>query len=263
MVRQRYVSKEVTHFVGSGLKEEEEQYSVLVHGILKSGWLKYSPENPDPVEVLREKAFVYSKGPSASVEDMYTPYVVCFCDIPISDFEIHMSKYSHFGLSFTKTFLIEKGACPVFYVAENSGTLSLGGMPEELAARFKNVYPRDLAFRQNINNYLDLFRKLASPRGSSPFTEPGPIHLTEEDKRDLRSIQFFLDVNIFSFLKYFDAKASDENPRNVYMEREWRVLGDVKFKLDDVCRVLIPSKYAKRFRTDLPEYSGQFTFVDL
>jgi hypothetical protein len=46
------------------------------------------------------------------------------------------------------------------------------------------------------------------------------------------------------------------------MEREWRVIGDVKFALEDVHRVFMPERYAERFREDLPNYIGQLTFSD-
>jgi hypothetical protein len=67
---------------------------------------------------------------------------------------------------------------------------------------------------------------------------------------------------VFPFIKYFDDLASDEDEANVYMEREWRVIGDVKFALVDVHRVFMPEHYAERFRADLPNYKGQLTFSD-
>ena len=67
---------------------------------------------------------------------------------------------------------------------------------------------------------------------------------------------------VFSFIKYFDESTSDEDEANVYMEREWRVIGDVKFALADVHRVFMPERYAERFRADLPNYTGQLTFSD-
>ena len=45
------------------------------------------------------------------------------------------------------------------------------------------------------------------------------------------------------------------------MEREWRRYGDLDFTLDDVCRVYLPARFAKRLRSDLPEYYGQVTFA--
>jgi hypothetical protein len=256
---QRYVSEELTHFVGRG-KSEEEQYSVLVESILKSGWLKYYPVNPTPAEVLPSGSFVHGRHPGAPVDEMFTPYRVCFCDIPVTDLEIHMRKYSRFGLSFLKPYLIGKGANPVLYVARNSGALSMG-MPEEIAPTHGKGHPREVVFEQNLNQYISLARRLMESDDSSPFAERGPGHLSEEQRAFMR-LQFFLDVNVFSFIKYFDDSTSDEDPANVYMEREWRVLGDVNFDLKDVYRVFLPQMYGARFREDLPEYAGQVTFVE-
>lgn len=71
-----------------------------------------------------------------------------------------------------------------------------------------------------------------------------------------------MNVYVFSFLKYFDATTSDEDPENFYMEREWRVLGDVKFELKNVHRIFLLPSYAERFREDMPGYTGQVTFVE-
>jgi hypothetical protein len=109
---QRYISKELTHFVGRGLSEEE-QYSFLVDSILKSGWLRHSPRAvvPGPTEVLQSGGVSLSiapNDPDIPPGELYKPQVVCFCDIPVSDLEIHIRKYSPFGLSFLKPFLVEK-----------------------------------------------------------------------------------------------------------------------------------------------------------
>jgi hypothetical protein len=46
------------------------------------------------------------------------------------------------------------------------------------------------------------------------------------------------------------------------MEREWRVLGDVRFSVAEVERVVLPRELAKRLRSDLPNYNGQVSFSD-
>jgi hypothetical protein len=76
----------------------------------------------------------------------------------------------------------------------------------------------------------------------------------------VHSLNSFLNIYVFSHVKYFDDATADEDPANVYMEREWRVLGDVNFSLSDVRRVFLPEEFAERFRIDLPEYTGQLTF---
>src|SRR5687767_7811114 len=57
---------------------------------------------------------------SISTREMYKGTVVCFADIPVSDLEIHMRKYGLVGISFLKTFLLQRGANPVFYNASES-----------------------------------------------------------------------------------------------------------------------------------------------
>jgi Putative abortive phage resistance protein AbiGi, antitoxin len=163
---------------------------------------------------------------------------ICFCDIPVTDLEIHMNKYSRFGLSFLKRFLIGKGANPVMYVAENSQALSFR-LPESTR---DEPWPRRRVFERNIE-LLEEYRR--DNRGKFPM-----------------NLEYFLDILVLPFIKYFDDSASDEHKANVYMEREWRVIGDVKFALADVHRVFMPERYAERFRADLPNYNGQLTFSD-
>jgi hypothetical protein len=122
----------------------------------------------------------------------------------------------------------------------------------------RKLWPRHELFRENIDLYQILYRALIET-DPSPFREGKPGHFTEE-QRMLHTLNFFLRNLVFSFIKYFDDSTADEDQANVYMEREWRVLGDINFTLADVYRVFMPERYAKRFREDLPTYTGQLTF---
>ena len=75
-------------------------------------------------------------------------------------------------------------------------------------------------------------------------------------------MQRFFDFHIFSFIKLFDDSLPDKDPENYYMEREWRLLGNLKFSFDNVVRVILPQKFAQQFRNDIPDYVGQITFSD-
>jgi len=116
---QRYISGELTHFVG-GDKEVSDKYSSdqecfeLLVTILKSGVLKAPPLSTDPAVEITAQTVV--SGTSFSARDMYRSSVVCFCDIPLADLSLHMNKYSRFGISFTKGTLLPKGVNPVFYL---------------------------------------------------------------------------------------------------------------------------------------------------
>jgi hypothetical protein len=92
--------------------------------------------------------------------------VVCFCDIPDTDLAIHVRKYSRFGLAFKKDFLIERGACPVFYVA-NESPVSTNRVfsPDDFLARIKaasakGYVDRALYFDTSIRAILDLLAAL-------------------------------------------------------------------------------------------------------
>jgi hypothetical protein len=240
MPTQRYVSPELTHFVGKGLSEDQ-QYSLLVNDILKPGWLMHPPiDGRKPNEVLRGSPLVGgSRTPDIDSTEAVYSQVVCFCDIPVTDLDIHMNKYSRFGLSFLKPFLVGKGANPVLYVANNSPALSFG-LPGSRSGY--DLWPRRRVFEGNFELFEEYRRKM---HDEFPLT-----------------LKFFLDMLVFAFIKYFDDSTSDEDEANVYMEREWRVLGDVNFALADVHRVFMPERYAERFRGDLPNYTGQLTFSD-
>ena len=96
--RQRYVSGELTHFVGSG-KSEERQYELLVH-ILRTGHLWHPPFDG---ALTNLNAIPRNK---ASDHTMFGSSCICFCDIPVADFGIHVAKYSRFGIGFRKDYLV-------------------------------------------------------------------------------------------------------------------------------------------------------------
>jgi hypothetical protein len=229
---------------------------------LTSGWLTHPPHNPSISGNLHVKK-------DAPLAEMYSPEVVCFCDIPVDDLNIHTAKYSHFGLAFLKSFLIKNGANPVFYVAANSVAHVLAdlsnatqrrGMNRPTITKTDDLFdktPRSQHFETMLKEYLDVFHQLQEiimKRSASPGVPKDFLRLTE--------LRRFIDFQLFSFIKVFDDAKTDEDPANYYMEREWRMLGNLKFGLNDVCRVLLPEPYSARFRSDLPDYSSQITFLD-
>jgi abortive phage resistance protein AbiGi (putative antitoxin) len=105
-----------------------------------------------------------------------------------------------------------------------------------------------------FHSMMERFRELIM----NTRTTPG----VPDEHRRLHELLMFLEFRLFSYVKCFDESLGDEDPANFYMEREWRVVGNVQFELNDVRRVLIPSVYAVRFRAEIPEYYGQITFAD-
>ena len=221
MAHQRYVSNELTHFVGGGLKSHEERFNLLAT-ILKTGVLHTQPSMVDgPV------CFTWGFPISVDADEMFSAYCVCFCDIPLADLGIHIGKYGPFGIAFTKGFLVGKGASPVFYIAKDA--LSQGKYPA--GRRFEEL----LTLATKVTN---------NGRGRG-------------DPRDLWTL---MEWHLLTYLKPFDSQLVEEHKKNYYMEREWRVIGGFRFQVDDVARVIIPREFARKFREVMPEYIGQISF---
>lgn len=223
---QNYISSELTHFLGRGLSQEE-QYTLMIK-IVKEGVLK-TKKWPD--NVISSQDMDMSK--SFSTNELFNNLMVCFCDIPLSEMCIHMNKYSSFGLAFKKEFLLKKGVNPVNYIDINSQ------MQNE---SWINLFDK---FAKKINKYLnnELIRE----------------DITSHDSMEIVDMRFFIETYIMSYIKFFDSLKEESDSENYYMEREWRSLTKVDFKLKDVCRIIIPVSYLKKFLDEFPEYSGHIS----
>jgi hypothetical protein len=290
---QRYVSHELTHFVGRG-KPEGEQYTIFVNKILKTGWLTYPPHDPN-----RPRSLALDLSQPISTDQALRYEVVCFCDIPETDLALHVRKYSRFGLALRKLFLIERGACPVFYVANESPTSVMELWPpgnfmtaQVELARQRGVIDRALLFSVSARQIIDIFAALdaiSNDEGKRYFQSGGTLSADEAKSRlrtllnlsdvqasaieqalrgnqqaahTIGNLRNFLINEVFSFIKCFEAIRSFDDQENYYMEREWRIANHLQFTLDDVTHIFLPAAYARRLRMDLPEYVGQITFVD-
>lgn len=238
MSMQRYVSDELTHFVGRSFRSQynahERQFELLVR-ILKSGRLG---KNLDAsVDFRQDKSFSHN--------EYYRSNVVCFSDIPVPDLGIHMGKFSCFGLAFHKLFLIGNGANPVYYVARNSRIQTLGGGMESQGQFFEEKHQKLWAF------YHEFVKENPRDGGGDELGKPGV---------QVKEMFEFLVYHFFSFVKFYDEGLPPDDDRNYYMEREWRVFGNLDFGLEDVRRVIFPKRFARSFREQVPDYYGEITF---
>jgi hypothetical protein len=251
---QRYVSTELTHFVGRG-KARDEQYRLLLT-ILRSGELRSDPSRPPGSPGVSWTTL----NSSFSEREMYHFPGVCFCDIPVADLSLHIGKYSAFGISFTKRFLVKRGASPVFYVAKDSdidpGGNAEAGMRQSSAA----PYTRAVLFNEMTASFHKSAHTLL--RLASTVTESDGPKARElaEAGNSLAQLAPYIDEYVFSYCVPFDSTLDESDKRHFYMEREWRVRGDVRFTLTDVERVVLPREYGSSFRSELPAYEGQLSF---
>ncbi len=126
---QRYISKELTHFTGQG-KRKGSQYKLLIK-ILREGWIAYPKHNTETRVRL-----AINPNAKISQNEMYFPQMVCFCDIPVEDLTLHIKKYSSFGISFNKDFIVQQGGVPVHYIPTQSHVKALLNITPEQSVEF-------------------------------------------------------------------------------------------------------------------------------
>jgi len=203
---QRYVSKELTHFVGRKFRDEcstaaeaeEKQYSLLTT-ILLSGQLGIH----SGASVQRAVG-----GPaSLSSNLLYNPQVVCFCDIPLEDLSIHRQKYSSFGLAFSKRLLVEKGATPIYYVSANSRSFL-----SPHVSFLQKTGRSTASWGEVFDNYHDEYEEKAGElsRLAADYKASIPQVLNAAINR-LLNLQFDLWFLLFANIKFFDASKDDSD----------------------------------------------------
>ena len=157
-----------------------------------------------------------------------------------------MAKYSEFGISFPKLFMVKRGTSPVFYVSKIGDIRELGSGV---------TVSRDAYFDEMGEAYDGLVKQLdrlclrQNPSLGLVTSQANGVH-------------HLLDHHVLSFMKFFDPTLADDDPDNFYMEREWRIRGGLRFTLNDVVRITVPGRFEERFRSDLPDYCGPIEKVE-
>lgn len=256
---QNYVSNELTHFVGRHLNDGE-RFDLLIK-IINDGWILHPPFIPS----ISGTIGINIK--ASKLEDIVTPEITCFADIPIQDLHLHMGKYSNFGLSFNKQFLVEKGANPVLYVVQNANDKILKDRSERDPFEWSPNYSsyktisRDELYKENVKKYFNFWIDIRDFLRAEELRQ-GQREEISKNLANLKEVNKFLIRHVFAFMKPFDASKSDDDLHNYYMEREWRLVGNLQFDISDINRLLIPKSYAKELRERLPGYSGEITYTD-
>ena len=182
--------------------------------------------------------------------------IVCFCDIPVEGLELHMRKYSRFGVAFLKSFLVAKGANPVFYVARDAVVPGITFVPTGSGS----IEPRQDVTRAEL---LDCIHKEAMTLTTQNYDLMSPSGNPDLQKLLYRAenLRQLLYQVVLAFVKPFDSTEPEESKNNYYMEREWRVYGDVLFQLADVRQIFLPPSYSDSFRKDFPALGSAITEV--
>jgi len=258
-----YVSEHLTHFVGRS-KPEADQYALL-RRILERRWLLHSPFEERPtlgIAIYPDRLL--------SKNDMLVPDMICFCDIPIDHLGIHTQKYSRFGVAFPRHTLVARGASPVMYVAANSAVLvkkpeyrrppdKESITPEEYEKRKAEPLKEEEFHREPKGALLDSYMEgfWSAWQKKEPFEKGSAGADVAETLQKEKVSVIFLLTHLFGFLKVFDAALPADHPDNYYMEREWRLYGNLHFESGEVSQVIVPPEYVERCRSECPEYAAR------
>jgi len=168
-----------------------------------------------------------------------------------------MKKYGCFGIAFRKPFLVTRGANPAFYVVKDS--ILPGGQMLPTGSG-------SLEVSQDITRAETMDR--IHTEASSLSTKTYEVMLRESCDQEFRDYLFRVDPLLWlvyktalAFVKPFDSSEPEDSVNNSYMEREWRVYGDLPFAVRDVARIILPAAYADRFRGQFPDYGGELTLI--
>lgn len=215
-----YISRHLYHYVGSSSPSNDDANYQRLCSILNSGYLKASHEivGSPPLGVRLK---VDSVGHLLK-NNYVDPNVVCFCDISVGQISRHTITYGKFALSFSREYLLNWGARPVIYIPYFRGdNLGIHGGKVHL----------DLSF---IDEVLSKY---------------------SEEYGDIEKAQDKYHLRVLSFLKSYDGMLPFDDPKNYYMEREWRALGRVRFNKQDIQSVCMPLSYKEKFLLDFPDYN--------
>jgi hypothetical protein len=253
-----YVSPWLTHFVGRRLKTPDQlktydaQCRLLIDilsGRRLGQWKRQGNFVIDPAAM--------NVGSGSICKDEFILHnPVCFCDIPQNELKRHIAHYSPFGLAFTKAFLLQQGANPVFYVAKGSVTnppsvYDFDSDPQVAVEMLSMAQQTPYVAVKRCEFFDELVSNLR--RVFPPPWPPGTPGDAVDPYRDIqRRVAMDLFRHVFAFTKLFDESLPQDHPDNFYMEREWRVAGFVRFELSDIQLVYVPPGYAQRIRERFP-----------
>jgi hypothetical protein len=240
----KYISNELIHFIGRKLENDSQRYNLL-KTILQEGNLSASGGkgiNP-----------TVTTWPHKDYFDKITATSVCFCDIPLCDISSHINKYNGFGIAFTKSYLCALGVNPVFYYI-------IDQLEEGSGLRFNK--------KLILDEIIDIGEKICEKYNVSEdlFTADITNELGAIGGKTTMSFKEWYGLLVFHILSHIKPMKFADNllsRENYYTEREWRSLGDVKFGIKDVYRILIPKTFANTFYSDFSQvFKGQLTFSD-
>lgn len=233
---QTYTSEILYHMVGSSAPQDHDRNFKTLCRVLESMKLRHRKVDglSDPIAIR------IGSGASSANGEPIIQTVICFCDIHFCQLRpIHTGKYGCFGIGVDKEIVADCGGRPVIYIPT---------LPKRPWSLNNSLVVDTLNAYWGLRQYLDISSKDDQLRsrglGNFPASADEAVSL----------IATTLGKNVLAFLKQFDVGLADDDPRNYYMEREWRMFGDLDLSVS-LKKVVVGKGYGEKFKKRFPEYS--------
>lgn len=238
---QGYVSPVLYHMVGHGRPDNHEENFRILCDVLTSSTLRCSA-----VKGLRGCRTEIDYARVLTDGEPIVQSVVCVADIPFGDLRgVHASKYGSFGVGVDKALFARRGGRPVVYVPFDKGAGA--GINNFMAKRMLNAHEALGRYFHEDDEILEKVR-VVEDFPDSP----------EDAVDEARTI---IGRDVLAFIKYFDFSLPYGDPKNFYMEREWRKFDS--FGLEDTLRqVVVPPDYVERVRNAFPNLEAEVVPLD-
>ena len=145
----------------------------------------------------------------------------------------------------------------MFYVARSAKNSGFG-KESSLSEAYDDLLNQYHGYHQKLWEIIEL------EHPSKPAVTTDGRHFgrtVSKEFGDLMQFDSQMGALVWGYFKFFDDTKPEDDLDNYYMEREWRVHGDVNFSIEEVTRVILPESFSKKFRDDMPDFYGQLIFV--
>lgn len=240
-----YISNYLTHWLGRNEESDDCRFKLLK-------------------KILKDRALLYGRcgwnfsskwGGINNPENFKIP-MICFTDIPFSESLPHREKYSSFGISFDKGYLVQCLAAPVGYAIN----------PEVFEA-YSALYKSISALRNTID-VQNISRSSDGPNGANRITADyllGKLQTIANFHQNLCLEEFIFNTGEDFPIEREVRKVIDQ--RASYYEREWRMIFSegknrkweictdgarfFKFRPEFVRYLILPRKFVGKINSEL------------
>lgn len=238
-----YTSDELFHFVGHSSPLDDDSNYQTLSNVLRERCISHPPHDLSGIEIK----YTVDWRQRLETETLIIPDVTCFADIPIDALSIHTSKYGKFGLGLTKSLLIRYGTRPVMYFPTRHDDC-LGATGTSMLREIESV----------IRGFNEFY--VEPQESAEEWTRiMGEIPRSPDDV--VSALESILLREFLAFIKPYNSELTDGDPNNYYMEREWRKLGNMPFKLEQVTSVAVARNYQVRMESDFPQLKGRIVEI--